>query len=365
MATQETIVDQRPIDLAPIDPNVTIPKHVQDAARAAEAFYAQPEPTAEEKAAADAAAEAERVAAEQQAQNPPQQDQQQPPQHQDVQQPSREDLQNDQWAGRYNSMKGRWEAVSRQLGIAQQQLIEAGDEIGRLNALLSRAGVQPTAPSQDQGQQQPVHNKLITDADREAYGDEFLDTVARAARGAVQPDLERLQTENQELKKRVITEDQRQLRTDLARAVPNWAATQRSPEWNRWLHLPNVYTNQVRGEMLRAAYAAADAPKVIALFQDFVKEVQATGGTVPTGQRQEQQQAPRTPAIELDTLAAPGRARPAGGDTQSPADKPTYTRQQIAANYADKRRGLYNGRETVWANLDADMIAAGREGRIR
>lgn len=356
MATQETVVDQKPVDLAPVDPNVIVPKHVADAAKLAESYY--------NTAPATETPPQEQLPQETPPQEHPPQDQQ-PPQHQDIQQPSKDDLQNDTWAGRYNSMKGRWEGVSRQVGSLQQQLIEAGDEIGRLNALISRAGVQ-TAPSADQQpQSQPVHNKLITDADRETYGDEFLETVARTARGAVEPELESLRTQNQELKKRVVSDDQRVLRTELARLVPNWSAIQKSAQWNSWLHLPNVYTGQVRGEMLRAAYAAADAPKVIALFQDFVKEVQATGGQVPSTQRQEQPSAPRTPALDLETLAAPGRARPAGGDTQAPADKPSYTRQQIAANYADRRRGLYNGRETAWAQLDADMIAAGREGRIR
>jgi hypothetical protein len=69
--------------------------------------------------------------------------------------------------------------------------------------------------------------------------------------------------------------------------------------------------------------------------------------------------------MQLETLAAPGRARPAPGDSSVPAEKPIYTRAQIANNYALRRRGAFNGRETEWNTLEADMIAAGNEGRVR
>ena len=48
-----------------------------------------------------------------------------------------------------------------------------------------------------------------------------------------------------------------------------------------------------------------------------------------------------------------------------PPDKPIYSRAQIARLYSDHRKGAYVGRETEWARQDADIIAAGREGRIR
>ena len=43
MAVQEVTVDQRPVDLAPIDTSVVIPDHVKRAAALAESYYAKPE----------------------------------------------------------------------------------------------------------------------------------------------------------------------------------------------------------------------------------------------------------------------------------------------------------------------------------
>lgn len=363
MATLEKIVDQTPIDQSPIDPNVIVPRHVREAAERAEAFYqpqSQPEPQPQPEPQAQHQPELQP-----QPQPEPQPQHQAPPQDNSLPVPTREQLQGDDWAGRYNSMRGRFERSNQMVGSLQEQLVQAGDEIGRLTTLLERAGVDRAPQPQNNLSH---HNNVITEQDIDTYGNELLDTVARVARGAVQPEIDTLKNENAELKKRAITDGQRDLRSTLARAVPSWAAIQASQDWKRWLSLPNVYTGVVRGRMLKAAYDAADAPTVVALFQDFVKEVQATGGVVPTNQRQEQQAqpAPRQAAMSLEDLAAPGRAKPAGGDNpQGPADKPNYTRQQIAANYADRRKGIYSGRETEWARLDADMIAAGREGRIR
>ena len=45
--------------------------------------------------------------------------------------------------------------------------------------------------------------------------------------------------------------------------------------------------------------------------------------------------------------------------------KPTYTRPQIQQFYDRHRKGGYAGREAEWARQKADIIAAGREGRIQ
>jgi hypothetical protein len=43
----------------------------------------------------------------------------------------------------------------------------------------------------------------------------------------------------------------------------------------------------------------------------------------------------------------------------------TYTREQIRQNYLVHHPGGFVGREAEWHRLELDMIAAGREGRVR
>jgi hypothetical protein len=68
-------------------------------------------------------------------------------------------------------------------------------------------------------------------------------------------------------------------------------------------------------------------------------------------------------------LAEAGRHAPAGqsrGGAQSrqPATgaKPIYSREQIKRLYDQRRHGAIN--DANWARIEADIIAAGREGRV-
>jgi hypothetical protein len=148
-------------------------------------------------------------------------------------------------------------------------------------------------------------------------------------------------------------------------SIPNWREINRTTQWLSWLTLPNLYTGQIRQQMLNAAIAGAEAPKVIQLFRDFLAEAQATGQTFLPAQ-QEQPLAPRVAAVPLESLAAPGRARPASGDTTpQSAEKPIYSRADITRFYSDSRKGLYAGRDAEYRAREADLQLAQSEGRIR
>jgi hypothetical protein len=157
-----------------------------------------------------------------------------------------------------------------------------------------------------------------------------------------------------------------ELKGRLAQVIPNWQEVNSSTEFKNWLRLPNIYTGQVRQQMLNAAYEAADAPKVIAFFNDFLKEGVATGQMAPAASY-EQPPAPRQAAMNLESIAAPGRAKPASGESpsQALADKPIYTRAQIKTFYDQVRAGYYAGRESVKSNIEHSIFSAQAEGRVR
>lgn len=374
--TIEITRDLKPIDHNPVDQSVVLPKHVTEAAKAADALHGRLYPVEPEPPPAPELQAPPAEPEPPQPQPQPGDTQVQPPFTAAVNQPldpfveaaSPADLKDSVWAQRYNSMRGRWEAQSREIGQLQQLVNDLGSELRATQQAMAQGG-------QQQPQAQPggrTHEKLITDKDRETFGDDLIDVAARAAREAVAPELDALRGENAALNKRVTSTAQGELRAALAQAVPNWIGINRDGRFHGWLRLRNPYTGQVRGELLNAAYRAANAPQVIQTFKDFISEVRATGGEVP-GQRQEQppqpdqgqQQVPHQPAIQLDTLAAPGRARPAGGESQVPADKPNYSRAQISNFYRDVRRGAYAGREVDKNRIEADIIAAQSEGRVR
>jgi hypothetical protein len=368
MATTDTISKATPADGA-ADPNVRIPDHVKAAAAAADAIHQQfyPKDAAQEAAPAKEALpqppQPEPLHSRDPEPTQPESTSLQPP----PQPQATEDanVSAEEWRHRYLSMQGRFHASQKSNGVMEEQMRQLGQELVRTQELLAQVQANPRPVNH--GASQTDHNNLITAADREAYGDDLIDLAKRAALSSVTPELDQLRAENQKLTQRVKSTSKRELFATLDGVIPNWRAINTSQQFKNWLHLPNVYTSQVRGKMLNAAVEGANAPQVIALFRDFLAEANATGQQVPSAQVEQQvpQPAPRTAALDLETLAAPGRARPASGDSQVPADKPIYSRIQISKFYDDKRRGLYAGRDAEVQAFEADLTAAQREGRIR
>lgn len=343
---------------ATADPNVHMPDHVRAAAAEAEArhkaAYApaepepQPEPQPEPNPQPDIQAQEIRPQPEPQA-------------HQvdDFTAPADPAaLKDSEWARRYNSMRGRYVALENQL----QQM---GQELVRTQSMLSQVQQAPQ-PAVQQPQRGQDHGNLITAEDEANYGAELIDLARRAGREAVAPELAALRDENARLTQRVQTTGKRELFERLDREIPTWRQINTDARFLGWLRLRNVYTGQIRGTMLKAAVDGANAPQALQVFKDFLAEAHATGMIAPAQQIDPQAQpAPRTPALNLDALAAPGRARPASGDSQVPGEKRIYSRADISQFFRDKQRGLYAGREPEVQAFEADLTAAQREGRIR
>lgn len=357
-------------DQVPIDPNVRIPDHVKRAAEAAEAFYKVAAPDNPDAATDEAArSEAARVSAEAAAaaalQPLPQEQVQNPQQVEPV--PAANEgpgnISAEDWHHRFLSMQGRYNKATQTIGGMEQQMSELAQELVRTQNQLAAA--QQTQPV-NHGTSQPSNNNLITDEDRANYGDELIDLARRAAMSSVAPELDRLREDNQRLTNRVQSTSKRELFTTLDGRLPQWREINKDVRFKSWLRLPNVYTGQLRSEMLKVAVDGANAPQVLQLFKDFLTEAQATGQMAPAQQQEQQvQPVPRQAAVALETLAAPGRARPASGDSQVPTEKPIYSRAQITQLYRDKQRGLYAGREADFAANERELEAAQREGRIR
>lgn len=332
----------------PIDPNVRVPESVTRAAQAAENIHKQAY-NVTEPAPAPAPEPAPAPLPDVDNFNGP---------------ADKQSLQDSEWARRYNSMYGRYTALQRTMGGMEEQMRQMAVELTRTQELVQTAHAGTTLPKPTLGHD---HSNLITDEDREQYGDSLIDLARRAAKDAMTPEMDALRQENARLTNQVRSTGKRELFATLDRQVPNWRAVNKSVQFNSWLRLPNVYTGAIRGSMLKAAVDGAEAPKVIALFQDFLAEAAATGQLAPAAPVEQQPNtgAPRIPAVNLESLAAPGKARPASGETQMPTDKPIYSRAQISQFYRDSNRGLYAGREAEYRAQEADFQAAMREGRIR
>lgn len=261
------------------------------------------------------------------------------------------------WEHRYHAMKGRYDQATQQIGSLQQQMTELGDELMRV-----RQGVSvPPTPDEP-----PAHVRVTQD-DIQTYGPELIDVIRRAAIDAVSPELATVKRQAVQATQQVTRQSVKGVYQELEASVPNWRELNNSPRFKAWASQPDVYSGQVRGKLLNAALQAADAPRVIAFFKGFLAEEVATGNAPdPTQRKPQDPPAPREAAVPLATLTAPGRAKPATGESPAaPADKPIITRAQISNFYADVRRRVYDGREADKLRFEQMIQDAQREGRIR
>ncbi len=342
--------------LAPIDESVQVPESVKRAAAAAEAAhkeaYQTPDPPAEPPAETPPA---EPVAAPDTPPAPiaPEPPPPPPPAPEPPPTPPVA-VTPEQWEHRYHSMRGRYEQASTTIGTMQEQMQQLGDELMRTQSMLQQRT--PQAP------QQP--KKLVTDEDVKVYGPELLDVVTRAAEEAMAPKFAAMGQENQRLQAQVAQQAKAGMYNILDEQVPQWREINHNPRFVQWLRLPDIYSGEIRQSMLNRAFQAAQAPRVAAFFKGFVNDEVATGQMAPPTDPRAAP-APRVAAVSLETLAAPGRARPATGDSQVPLDKPIYSRNQIADFYTLVRQGKYNGRDQDKQRDEAAIFAAQREGRVR
>ena len=178
----------------------------------------------------------------------------------------------------------------------------------------------------------------LTYDDEKNFGPEILDLIQRGAAQVVAPHLNALEQDNNELRQRLAQETKRNLDAALDRAVPSWREINADSRWYEWLQGQHVYSGYSGQQLLNDAVEKGDARRVIALFRGFLT---AAG------------QAPANPAPQRTSQ----RTR------RAPSGLPIYDRSEITEMAARRRKGLIN--DADWAAWEREIVAAGRDGRIR
>lgn len=264
------------------------------------------------------------------------------------------------WKAKYESQLGRVSAM-------RGQNLDMAARITALENMLAGAQAAPRAP------EQPVtpaeRKRLITPKEEEDFGTEMLDVMRRAAQEVATPEVQVLRESLARLEAKIggteatlVQGARERMHNDLQAALPDWQAINHLPEFHAWLALPDAFSGVMRKSLLTAAYEQNKTPQVLAFFKSFVSELAATQ---PAGAQEEQPPAVNTQPVKpsLASLAAPGRAR-TSASVSLPDEKQTIYTSDVNAFYAAKRKGLYNGREAEFAQHEAELQRAMREGRV-
>jgi hypothetical protein len=336
-----------------IDPNVKIPDAIKARAAAADAAFnaaygqessnddgVQETNEAEENTSSEAK-EAEASASEAKVTS------------ESNEQPTHKSEDDQSWEHRYKSMKGRYDR-------AESQIRQMSDQITGLQNLLSTMQTPSNTPAELEAE------RFITAEEEQDYGSEFLNVVGKKAKEELLPVVKKYESKIAELEAKLqgvngfVEQDARaRMEQSLDREVPDWRDINFNPEFLTWLKLPDTYSGVIRHELLKAAYSRNDSPRVLAFFKGFLAEEAAVD---PANAETGRSAAPAKPSLEQ--FAAPGRAKTAAA-TGAPAEKPVFTRADIAKFYADSAAGKFRGKEAEKDRLEAQIFEAEREGRIR
>ncbi|QGM46119.1 hypothetical protein [Methylocystis heyeri] len=227
-----------------------------------------------------------------------------------------------------------------------------------LAATSMQTPVVPATPPQDM-------TGLITKADEEAYGTDFLDTVKRAARESLGQEIADIRQQLGSVNQKFsglgqITQDQARANmfANMDNRLPEWRQLNEDKKFLEWLQLTDPFSGATRMQLLSNAVQQADANRALAFFQSYIAEAGIAAAPASAETRRE------VPPVSLSTLAAPGRA-PAHTPSQGGGDKPIISRAQISKFYADVASGKYAGRDKERTATENAIFAAQRENRIR
>lgn len=314
-----------------------------------------------------AAARADELMAEQQQQQDAaraadEQQQQQEQQQPQPEQPPPVPPEDESWQHRYRTLQGKYDSELPSLRAQVQQL-------EHLIATMHSAPPLQPAPAEPQPEL-----PAISEEDYAAYGPDFVDSSRRWAQAEIAPVRQELQQQIADLQARQqqLAAERLQSRVEAElEADPElagrWRAIDRDQRFHNWLAEPDPFSGAQRLQILRQAFAGGDAVRTGRFFKAYLAEQ-----TAPAYTPGPPLQTPPVTGnghygagqVDLAAYASPGRTSNAtpgiGAQTQR-----IWSNREIAAFYHDRLRGRFKGREAEANALDEDIVAAGREGRIR
>jgi len=177
----------------------------------------------------------------------------------------------------------------------------------------------------------------LTQQDVDNFGHELLDVATRAARHALDPQLQQLRDANQQLRDEVGRSTATAIDQYLDQHVSNWREINADERFHQWLLLPDTYSGVIRDRLLKDAARAANASRVASFFQGFLAQA---GGQIPAGQ-------------------APARRRA----STTPSGQRIYDRSEITRMWNLRRQGKID--DQAWMRWEAELCRASAEGRVR
>lgn len=278
------------------------------------------------------------------------------------------------WEQKYKVLQGKYNAEVPRLQKQVQELSSRYEQTaaqltatqGMVASIAQNRGAAPAA----QGVAPAAPGKLVKDEEVREFGEELTDFIRRVAQDTVLPQVEKkLQPVQQQAEqarsnaddaaKRAWQADRERLFGVLDSQVPGWKEQNDDAQFVEWLGQPDAYSGTPRMNLLKQAYERNDAPRVVAFFLGYRNEhavvTPPAAAAAPNG----------APQRKLEDFVAPGTQKTGSTGAQDGAGKRIWTEAEIKSFYNDCRQGKYRGKDDARRQVELDIVAATREGRIR
>jgi hypothetical protein len=243
------------------------------------------------------------------------------------------------WEKRFRVLQGKYDAeVPRLHGELRDMRTQLQTAMSELDALKARPVT--TAPDLS----------VLTPEEREQYGEEFINVMAKVAKANAAPVAQVDPNLNQRLDRiesQVAETAEEGFFRKLGAQAANWETLNTDPGFLGWLADVDDFTGRTRQQLFNDAYNHLDVARVAKFFNAY------------GGNQSHVERANERPSLEQQVTPRPNGAAPA-----PPQGKKIWTAGEIAKFYDNMRRGVFRDAADA-ARIEADIFAAQREGRVR
>lgn len=247
------------------------------------------------------------------------------------------------WQQKYRTLKGMYDAEVPRLHSQVKELSLRMEQIQREMA----------TPKQEA--KSATKEKLVTDADVQAFGEDLIEVqrkVAREVASEFRDELDTMRAENNKLREQLTATgnqvSEASFEQRLHRLVPDFQEINADPKWMAWLDEIDPFLRAPRKTVAQEAFNRGDAEGVahyVGMFR----------GTKPVEQT-------NTKAAELERQIQPNRSASSANIGSSKGA--TYTDAQIQKMFLKSATLASSGKLDEAQKLEAEIDAAYREKRV-
>lgn len=187
------------------------------------------------------------------------------------------------WKHRFEAVAGRLRAREDEhkaaIGAIRQENDQLRTEILRLQQAAPASTPQATVDLSEFFTPEQIKN--LGEEDATAMAQAAVNAAMKVARETVTAEIKPLLTRQQEYSEAEAARKVREFEEAIEEAVPNYKVLDKDEGWLAWLDEEDEATGLVRQDILTQHCARLDAPKVVKMFQAYLKTVAAAAPQVP------------------------------------------------------------------------------------